>query len=551
MNEKEIIFNNDMEANRVVAKGMRYACAGMALIWLANLLGVFVLDKWMVTITSLVTIVFLLIPSLLVNLLKLSSRWVKYANIACGVFVTGVLYALLGYHAILMYIFPTVLAMLYFNRRLIIATIIETEVCILVSHILSIYFCITPDEPLFAVREVLVYGVFPRSVVYLVITFVSYLCVIRSSNMLKKVFEYSNEVKHNRNCLNEIISQSQNFYSSRNFLQLAKSSIQAVEQLMESYYEKPCKSQGIVCYRSVDEEYYVLKQSGETACCPIENGDIILILGTKSFKISCFFYSTKNNFIQIEDEHLILRFYEERHLVACIILKIDGLRDDPNVHSVLDVLYAQIQLAFINTELHQNLLLDQKELIYSFAEISESKSQQTGQHVKRVSEYMKILARAFYSDESYVDKLGIAAMMHDVGKLLVPDEIIDKPGKLTAEEFEFVKQHTNYGYSLLEHTTGQIMRLAREIALEHHEKWDGTGYMGLKGQTISLNSRIMALVDVFDALVSRRSYKEKWNPDEAYKEIVSQSGKHFDPEIVKAFEEHYSKMLEILEQYPD
>lgn len=194
----------------------------------------------------------------------------------------------------------------------------------------------------------------------------------------------------------------------------------------------------------------------------------------------------------------------------------------------------------------------QGEMIVSFAEITENKSGQTGQHIKRVAEYTRILARALGIDQPRADEIALASTMHDIGKLLIPSEILEKPGRLTPEEYDVIKQHTLYGGQLLDHVEGDEMALARTIALEHHERPDGKGYPhGLKGGEIDLEGRIVAVADVYDALTSRRSYKEAWEEDRAYSEIVNGSGTQFDAQVVDAFKQSYPEIQKVRAQYAD
>ena len=204
-------------------------------------------------------------------------------------------------------------------------------------------------------------------------------------------------------------------------------------------------------------------------------------------------------------------------------------------------------LAHKNNELY----LEQEVLVTSLAEMIEVQSHETGCHVKRVSEYTKILCTALDMSDEEVWKISNAAALHDVGKIMVPQDIINKPGKLTPEEFEIIKTHVHYGKKLLEKSSGELMRISSAIAYHHHEKYDGTGYMGVKGEDIDLYARCVSVADVFDALVSKRPYKKAWLPEDARKEIVSQSGRQFDPVIVKAFDDNYDKFIEILNKYPD
>lgn len=204
-------------------------------------------------------------------------------------------------------------------------------------------------------------------------------------------------------------------------------------------------------------------------------------------------------------------------------------------------------LAGKNRELYE----DQENLILSLSQIIENKSEFTGQHVRRVAKYTELLCHSLgYSDEDSW-KIGLASMLHDVGKIMIPESILEKPAKLTPEEFEIIKNHIRYGKKMLETSPGELFRISADIAHEHHEKWDGTGYMGLEGQEIKLYARCVALADVFDALVSRRPYKRAWSPQEAYDEIVKQRGKQFDPQVVDAFILNYPRFLNIVEEYPD
>lgn len=205
------------------------------------------------------------------------------------------------------------------------------------------------------------------------------------------------------------------------------------------------------------------------------------------------------------------------------------------------------KLAKQNNELYEN----QQTVIQSLTEMVESQSQETGQHVKRVGEYTKVLCRALGMDDDEVWMVGTAAMMHDIGKMMIPSEIIEKPGKLTDEEFEIVKQHVVYGKKLLGNCKGELLKVSAQIAYEHHEKYNGKGYLGKKGNEISLYARCVAIADVFDALVSKRPYKEPWDPLVAKAEIISQRGEHFDPFLTDLFEEHFDEFLEVFNKYPD
>ncbi len=194
----------------------------------------------------------------------------------------------------------------------------------------------------------------------------------------------------------------------------------------------------------------------------------------------------------------------------------------------------------------------QEDIIISLAEISEAKSGETGQHIRRVAEYSKLLAQKILHSEYEVETMRVAAMMHDLGKLMISQNILGKNGKLTDEEYDEVKEHSKYGWELLSNSKGDVMEMARVIALQHHERWDGMGYpAGLRGKQISIYAQIVSVTDVYDALTSKRSYKAAWEPEDARKEIIDQRGKQFSPVVVDAFIACYDEIEEIRIKYAD
>lgn len=191
--------------------------------------------------------------------------------------------------------------------------------------------------------------------------------------------------------------------------------------------------------------------------------------------------------------------------------------------------------------------------IYGMAVLAETRDNETGQHIMRTQHYVKALAEYLmsaghysdYLDSSRINLLYKSAPLHDIGKVGIPDRILLKPGRLTDEEFEEMKKHTTYGrdaivkseIALGRKSTTSFLTLAREIAYSHHEKWDGQGYPeGLRGTNIPLPGRLMAIADVYDALISKRVYKEAFSHEKAVAIILKGRGNHFEPEIVDAFE---------------
>ena len=205
----------------------------------------------------------------------------------------------------------------------------------------------------------------------------------------------------------------------------------------------------------------------------------------------------------------------------------------------------------------------QQATIFAMAKLAEYRDPETGQHIERMAEYCKIIATylrgcdryRYYIDDNYIDCIYSAAPLHDIGKVGIVDEILNKPGKLTKEEFNEMKRHTVIGANTLKdviarHPSNELVRIGIDIAEAHHEKWDGSGYpFGLSGENIPLSARILALGDVYDALVSERCYKKAFSHEEAKKIILEGRGTHFDPSIVDAFIECESDFIKIRAEF--
>jgi putative two-component system response regulator len=183
---------------------------------------------------------------------------------------------------------------------------------------------------------------------------------------------------------------------------------------------------------------------------------------------------------------------------------------------------------------------------------AEYRDEETGSHILRMSHMSTLLARAIGWSEADCELILNASPMHDIGKIGIPDAILLKPGKFEPHEWEIMKTHASIGGKLLEGDDSDLMRMAREIALTHHEKWDGSGYPNaLAGETIPQSGRITALADVFDALTSERPYKKAWTIEAAVDLIKENSGKHFDPELVIVFLQELPRILEIRKRFDE
>ncbi len=377
-------------ADKRLAFSCRLMIGFMLLVAMLNVVGIFKIAPIPLYSTVAVSVFNFFLPTLFCDILRIRTVWFRYFILTVMVLQSGLLYAALSYHTIIMLVFPLVLSCLYNKRKYVVYTAAISIPMIVLSHLAAFYLKVVPDEPLVTLKGTIFYGIIPRMIELFSIAIVCYLIS-----------------KH-------------------------------VEQLIQTLASKNCE------------------------------------------------------------------LYE-----------------------------------------------DQENLIQALSQIIEVKSENTGQHVKRVAAYTELLCKSLGYSEEESWKIGLASMMHDVGKIMIPDEILEKPGKLTKEEFEIVKKHTQYGRRMLEKSPGELFHISTRIADEHHERWDGTGYIGRSGEEISPYARCTALADVFDALVSRRSYKRAWTPKEAYDEIVSQRGKQFDPQVVDAFTSNFDQFIEIMKRYPD
>ena len=203
-------------------------------------------------------------------------------------------------------------------------------------------------------------------------------------------------------------------------------------------------------------------------------------------------------------------------------------------------------------ERNEELETTRLEIIRRLGRAGEYRDNETGMHVLRMSKSCQRLALAAGFNDSDAERILQASPMHDVGKIGIPDAILLKPGKLTESEYEVIQTHVEIGGDIIGDQDIGLMRMARTIALTHHEKWDGTGYPnGLKGEDIPIEGRIAAICDVFDALTSERPYKKAWSIEDASAFIEEQAGKHFDPELVGLFNEILPDILAIREKYAD
>lgn len=251
------------------------------------------------------------------------------------------------------------------------------------------------------------------------------------------------------------------------------------------------------------------------------------------------------------ENHLIISIQFNSHEVYWIGLAMPSILPEPIIN-LLNILASHLVSALHNALLQHQLISAQSEVLNRLCGSVESRSKETGAHIKRVSLYSLLLAQLAGLDEHQQKLIKESSPMHDIGKVIIPDYILQKNGPLNEEEWTIMKNHPKFGYDLLKHDYFGVMNLGAVIAYSHHEKWDGSGYpQQLAGEEIPLPGRIVALVDVFDALLSKRAYKKAWTIDDVMNTISEQRGKHFDPRLVDLFIENKDKFYQIFLDHPD
>jgi response regulator RpfG family c-di-GMP phosphodiesterase len=247
-------------------------------------------------------------------------------------------------------------------------------------------------------------------------------------------------------------------------------------------------------------------------------------------------------------DHSVIVFRSNSHSASVVYISGHPPLGDLD-RRLVEIFCSKVAIAFDNVYLYQQVLNAQKATVYALGKLAEYKDEVTGEHVLRVESLTARIAAELMRrgefpddlDDGFVDQIGLASILHDVGKVGIPDAVLNKPGKLTDEEMDVIRQHPRIGSTILRDVAGMMpgrsyLSLGAEVAESHHEKYDGSGYpYGLRGDAIPLSGRITAVADVYDALMHRRPYKEAWEKSKVLEFIRSQSGTHFDPRVVDAF----------------
>ena len=351
----------------------------------------------------------------------------------------------------------------------------------------------------------------------------------------------------NRRGLRQIVEASTDLYRERSlegFTEGALRQLTALLHLRNSAYYSVTDS---VAIKEDAETYSLLASSGRYASMSDPHKQLDLP-GPVRRRIEAALQAGENIYAS---DHVVAVHQSERGY-ANVLYASTSARIGSADQELLELFNSNLSAAFENLDLRQEIDDTQKEIVYLLGETVESRSKETGNHVKRVAEMSEHLALLSGMDAGEAEILKRASPMHDLGKIGIPDSILNKPGPLTPEEWEIMKTHAQIGADLLSRFNRPIMQAGAIVAAQHHEKWDGSGYpRGLKGEEIHPFGRITALIDVFDALGSDRCYKPAWPLDQVLDLIRTQSGSHFDPHLVDLLLGDLEEFLAIRERHQD
>lgn len=404
METKEFLRRNEVDANKKVAFAMLITFGIYTVIFILNILGIFIITQWVMTVSYIISGILLCLPLVINKFIGADKRYLKYVYVTFSAIFIFISATLITYHLVVVYVYPIVIAGVYFSKKLTNFSIIVTLIITIAAQFTGHYANFLPDANFPSMYELVMYSVIPKT-----------FCLIALSALLR-------------------------FLAQRTS--------------------------------------YLLQ-------------------------------------VQKEDD--------EEHI---------SLSDD---------------------------------MISGFATLVENRDENTGMHIKRTSMYVELLARHLSTKEKFnneitddfIDNLIKAAPMHDVGKISVPDSILQKPGPLTPDEFDIMKTHAAKGGRIILQTFGHVgneayRKMAYEVVRYHHEKWNGRGYPeGRRGEDIPLSARIMAVCDVFDAISQNRCYRKAMSMDQCFRIIADGSGVDFEPEIAAAFTELRPQLEQICKEFRD
>ena len=369
--------------------------------------------------------------------------------------------------------------------------------------------------------------------------FTTTFAALRAYRDIMKVEDARRAQMNYREGLERVIAASAHIFQQRNLKDFASGLLQQVVALLRFEQSMLLRLSGASLITG-ETEYEVLAQIGDLGgevICP----ELIAQLDD----------ARHNRISRLHGDTYVGYFPNHSGKASLLVLK--GVDEISDIDAqLLEVFCSGVAIAFDNILLNQEITDTQAELILRLGDVVESRSHEAGNHVRRMSQICHLLALASGLPEDETAVLMHAAPMHDIGKIATPDAVLLKPGKLTSEEWEIMKQHPTVGLSILDGSSRPILKAAAVIAHQHHEKFDGSGYpQGLKGLEIHQYARIVAVADVFDALSHKRCYKDAWPIEQVVGHLREVAGHHLDPHYVELLIANIDQAVDINKRWPD
>lgn len=373
--------------------------------------------------------------------------------------------------------------------------------------------------------------------------FTTVLSSIRSYRDIMKIEESRKYLDRNRAGLEKVIHSSARLFEARSISDFTSGLLEQIASILFIDNDSMVLHvQGASAIGDNPTDWKIVSTNGELA----KNNAEDMLEVEKYLKLAC----TEQKSI-FKDDRFVGYFATKSGKITLTYLEgCDKL--DPLGKQLLDIFSQNITLAFENINLEKEVTETQSEVILRLGEVLETRSRETGNHVRRLALLSSLVGEHLGMDEEECIELLNASPMHDIGKVAIPDSILMKPGRFTDDEFEKMRYHAEAGYQMLKGSPRSLMQSAAIIARQHHERYDGKGYpQGLAGDDIHLYARIVSIVDVFDALMHRRCYKEPWTLEQTLDVLKEGSGTQFDPRIIEVFLAIVPKAIDILNKYPD
>ncbi|NRA83096.1 MAG: DUF3369 domain-containing protein [Gammaproteobacteria bacterium] len=358
-------------------------------------------------------------------------------------------------------------------------------------------------------------------------------------------------IEHNRAGLESVIESSSNLFSIRSMDTF-------IDGLLRQITSVFCRGNNPVNLNSLVAEAHGVDKFERSLKVVVAQGDYIGSEGRSVWEVLPP-ELRKHCSNETQDQKIVygegyIFYYRKNTGNRSALVFISGLPVDmcDQDRNLIELFSTNVQIAYDNILLNQELEDTQREIVYRLGHALETRSRETGNHLKRVAELSELLAILYGLPSEQVKLIKFSSPLHDVGKISIRDDVLNYPGKLDQAQWEIMMTHAQQGYDLLYDSPREILQVGARIALTHHERWDGKGYPnGLAGEAIDLFGRIVSLVDVFDALHSRRCYKPAYDLDYCLTHIKENRGKAFEPKLVDLFLDNKERFLKIMKRFPD